>query len=118
MLTEVLLFAALSPGMLLTLPPVGKKLFMSCKTSVLAIIVHAVVFAIVLKYLKPVLEGYQIKTNNSKESFINIDPRTTEGAWVVGGTIVGVVIGLPLLIWGITSLMTKTVYPSSANPGQ
>ena len=64
MLREVLLFILLSPGLLLTLPPVGKKIFMSCQTSVTAIFVHAVVFAVVLHFFDniPVLnmiEGFR-----------------------------------------------------------
>lgn len=50
MLVEVLLFVLLSPGLLLTLPPVGKKVFMSCQTSVAAIAVHAVVFYLLLSF--------------------------------------------------------------------
>lgn len=42
----VILFVLLSPGLLLTIPPVGKKIFMSGQTSIIAILVHAVVFAI------------------------------------------------------------------------
>jgi Protein of unknown function (DUF3339) len=53
-LATVLLFILLSPGLLLTLPPVGKKVFMSGKTSVVAVLVHAAVFYIV--YM--VLESY------------------------------------------------------------
>jgi len=53
----VLLFVLLSPGLLLTLPPVG-KIFMSRKTSVTAVLVHAVVFATLLTLLKSV-EGFQ-----------------------------------------------------------
>lgn len=47
MLVLVLLFVLLSPGMLLTLPPVGGNMFMSHKTSVIAVLVHAVIFALV-----------------------------------------------------------------------
>ncbi len=54
MLTETLLFLLLSPGMLLTLPPVGKKVFASCKTSVAAVLVHAVVFGLLLAYRKSI----------------------------------------------------------------
>lgn len=50
MLVEVLLFVLLSPGMLLTLPPVGKGVFMTCKTSAMAVAVHAVVFYLLLSY--------------------------------------------------------------------
>ena len=54
MLTETLLFVFLSPGMLLTLPPVGKKIFMTCKTSTVAVLVHAVVFAVLLAFRKSI----------------------------------------------------------------
>jgi hypothetical protein len=42
------LFVLLSPGVLLTLPPVGSRIFMSGKTSMLAVLVHAVVFYLIL----------------------------------------------------------------------
>jgi hypothetical protein len=44
----VLLFILLSPGLLLTLPPVGKVIFASGKTSCMAVIVHAIVFSVAL----------------------------------------------------------------------
>ncbi len=50
MLVEVLLFVLLSPGMLLTLPPVGKGVFMTCKTSMMAVAVHAAIFYLLLSY--------------------------------------------------------------------
>jgi len=42
------LFILLSPGVLLTLPPVGPRVFFSGKTSLLAVLVHAVVFYLLL----------------------------------------------------------------------
>jgi hypothetical protein len=42
--TFAILFFLLSPGVLLTLPPVGKKIWMSGETSFVASIVHAIVF--------------------------------------------------------------------------
>jgi septal ring factor EnvC (AmiA/AmiB activator) len=68
MLGAALLFVLLSPGMLLTLPPVGKKVFMSCKTSVAAVLVHAVVFGVALYYIHSIpvlgqLEGFQSTGN-------------------------------------------------------
>jgi hypothetical protein len=50
-ITLAILFFLLSPGILLTLPPVGKKIWMSGQTSVIAAAVHAVVFAVVLYFL-------------------------------------------------------------------
>ena len=54
----ILLFIALSPGMLLTLPPVGNKIVMSGKTCLAAAIVHGILFAILLPLLD-VNEGFQ-----------------------------------------------------------
>ena len=48
LLLATLLFVVLSPGILLTLPPVGSKIFMSGKTSVIAVLVHALVFYLIL----------------------------------------------------------------------
>lgn len=60
-----LLFILLSPGVLLTLPPVGGKIFMSGKTSLLAVLVHAVVFYVLLSMRRQIpvvnmiFEGFQ-----------------------------------------------------------
>lgn len=48
----MILFVLLSPGLLLTLPAVGRRVFMSGKTSVAAVLVHALVFALVVYLLK------------------------------------------------------------------
>ena len=59
-----LLFILLSPGVLLTLPPIGGKIFMSGKTSLVAVLVHAVVFYLVLSMrrsipvINVILEGF------------------------------------------------------------
>jgi hypothetical protein len=50
-LASVVLFILLSPGLILTLPPVGGKIFYSMKTSVMAVLVHAAVFAVALYFL-------------------------------------------------------------------
>jgi len=47
-----LLFLILSPGMLLTLPAGSKGPFMSGQTSLLAVLVHALVFAVVFALLR------------------------------------------------------------------
>ena len=65
-LTAVVLFILLSPGLLLTLPPVGGKVWMSGKMSVAAVFVHAVVFFVLLSYRRSIpllnqLEGFQSK---------------------------------------------------------
>lgn len=61
LLTATLFFVLLSPGVLLTLPPKSKGIFMSGQTSMLAVLVHAVVFYIVLQYVLPMMgvEGFQ-----------------------------------------------------------
>ena len=52
LLVTTSLFLALSPGMLLTIPPGSKGLFMSGQTGVPAALVHAVVFAVVFALLR------------------------------------------------------------------
>jgi hypothetical protein len=69
-LLATLLFVLLSPGILLTLPPVGRTVFMSMKTSLMAVAVHAVVFYLLLSYASyiPILnmiEGFQDKVDSS-----------------------------------------------------
>ena len=60
-----LLFILLSPGVLLTLPPIGGKIFMSGKTSLIAVLVHAVVFYVIMSYrrqipvINVILEGFE-----------------------------------------------------------
>jgi hypothetical protein len=56
----VLLFILLQPGVLVTLPPVGKQIFMSGKTSFTAIIVHTLVFAAALYLLKTVTDKFEV----------------------------------------------------------
>jgi hypothetical protein len=48
MLFETILFVLLSPGVLLTLPAVGKGIFMTNRTSTLSVLVHAAIFAVIL----------------------------------------------------------------------
>ena len=56
-----LLFVLLSPGVLLTLPPKGKGIYMTGQTSLVAVAVHAVVFALAFTYLRGtgMFEGFQ-----------------------------------------------------------
>jgi hypothetical protein len=63
-----LLFIVLSPGVLLTLPPVGRQIFMSGKTSLIAVLVHAAVFYFVLMYVKQnYSEGFASPAMSKKE---------------------------------------------------
>ena len=59
LLSLTLLFILLSPGVLLTLPPIGKRIVMSGKTSIIAVLVHAIVFYLVAVYVLPVMETFQ-----------------------------------------------------------
>jgi len=52
MLFLPLLFIILSPGFLLTIPPVGKKVLMSGQTSIQSVLVHAVIFTAILYGIK------------------------------------------------------------------
>ena len=65
LLAATILFILLSPGVLLTLPPIGGKIFMSGKTSLIAVLVHAVVFYVLLSMrrqipiINVIFEGFQ-----------------------------------------------------------
>jgi hypothetical protein len=65
LLLATVLFVLLSPGVLLTLPPIGGKIFMSGKTSIIAVLVHAVVFYILLSMrrqipvINVIFEGFE-----------------------------------------------------------
>jgi len=59
LLLATALFVALSPGVLLTIPPGKGKLFASGKTSLVAVFVHAAVFYLALSFLPTVIEGME-----------------------------------------------------------
>jgi hypothetical protein len=72
-----ILFFLLSPGVIVTLPPVG-GLFFSGKTSVLAAAVHAVVFVLVLCFLKTYVKPV-------REAFGNMPSGANCGKWPLPG---------------------------------
>jgi amino acid transporter len=64
LLAATILFILLSPGLLLTLPPVGNKIWMSGKMSVMSVFVHAIVFFVLLAYRRSIpllnrMEGFE-----------------------------------------------------------
>jgi hypothetical protein len=63
-LLATILFILLSPGLLLTIPPVGgfssAAIFMSSTTSNLAILVHAVLYFIILKLVATDTIGFGV----------------------------------------------------------
>lgn len=66
-----LLFILLSPGLLLTLPAVGKTVFASGKTSTVAVLVHALVFYLVLNFKEYIpiinmIEGFEVDVDTAK----------------------------------------------------
>jgi len=89
MFKETLLFILLSPGLLLTIPPVTKQIFFSCKTSVLAVLVHALLFATILYYsdLIPGLNKLEPFATTTDACYT---PSQMSGS-LVGGMFLGVV---------------------------
>lgn len=79
-LLATLLFVLLSPGILLTIPPIGKKILMSGKTSFIAVLVHAVIFYFLLKY------RYSIPFLRTIEGFgaARSEPTTGSGSQIRG----------------------------------
>jgi hypothetical protein len=72
-----LLFVVLSPGVLLTIPPCSKGLFMSRQTSLLAVAVHAAVFYLVATYVLPELTSRQMI---GSEGFSKTTEKIADGA--------------------------------------
>ena len=77
MLPLVILFILLSPGFLLSIPPVAGRYFRTGKTSTTAVLVHAVVFGVVLyllrNYYPQVLaEGFASSTSAQPLAGLNI----------------------------------------------
>ena len=64
---HILLFVLLSPGVVLTLPPVGSKVFFSGQTSVTAVLVHAAVFAVVYHFAKKAIKDYNLDGFQSRQ---------------------------------------------------
>ena len=58
LIIPTILFVLLSPGMLLTIPPASKGLFMSGQTTMAAVAVHALVFAVVFAFLRKTFPEY------------------------------------------------------------
>ena len=58
LVVPTVLFMLLSPGMLLTLPQSSGGVFMSGQTSVTAVLVHSLVFAIVFAFLRKTFPQY------------------------------------------------------------
>ena len=116
MLKEVILFLILSPGLFLTLPPVGKSIFMSGKTSVIAILVHAAVFAAVLYYSDRIpflnqLEGFA----DEKSSELKCYTVGTIWALIIGGMLIGGAVAGGLVFFLRRSSSTTIVKSSSNN---
>ena len=57
-LVPLVLFIALTPGVLLTIPPGAKGLFMSGQTSTAAVAVHTLVYAVVFALLRKQFPQY------------------------------------------------------------
>ena len=58
LIIPVVLFILLTPGILLTIPPGRKGVFMSGQTSTTAIGVHTIVFALVFSFLRGQFPNY------------------------------------------------------------
>ncbi len=72
MLAMMLLFVALQPGLLLTLPAVGRSVFMSGKMSVQAVMVHALIFAVLLHFFRRrgYFEGFYDSASFQTKEFV------------------------------------------------
>ena len=71
----MILFVLLQPGLLLTLPAVGRSVFMSGKMSVQAVMVHALIFALVVNVFRRwgYFEGFYDTASFQTKEFVQ-DP--------------------------------------------
>ncbi len=106
---QTALFALLQPGMALTLPPVGKKVFASCQTSPMSVVVHAAVFAAVLYALKVSVEAFQNASASSTTTVVGEPPKAGEGFGVQTPGFekgpLGVNFILMICAWGIAVIL-------------
>jgi len=58
LIVPALLFIALTPGVLLTLPPGSKGIFRSGQTSLVAVGIHTLVYALVFSFLRTKFAKY------------------------------------------------------------
>ncbi len=65
-----ILFIILSPGIFLTIPPIGKKWWMTGQTSIKSALLHAVIFGLILFLLNyyDIIEGFQKKDSSKSKS--------------------------------------------------
>lgn len=82
----LLLFILLSPGVLITLPPIGNKIFRSEKTNLLAVCVHAVLFVIAARFLR-IYEGF------AAPIITNANLSCRQGTYLSSPTVIGRTLG-------------------------
>jgi len=104
-----LLFILLSPGVLLTLPPVGSQIFMSGKTSLIAVLVHAVVFIISFDYLFAPIYDPTYSSNSYEEGFGKVVANLGTGSQCAVNK-AGVLLGYPPCTQCKNGLNTKVFY--------
>jgi hypothetical protein len=92
MLFLPLLFIILSPGFLLTIPPVGKKVFMSGQTSLTAVLVHAVIFTAILYGLKTMNKPEGFTPQWDKGDFVNLQITAAALYGIVGGILLKIIL--------------------------
>ena len=66
-LVLAILFFVLSPGVLLTLPPVGKKIWMSGQTSITSALVHAFVFVGIFYLIQQNIETFGPRQRGNRD---------------------------------------------------
>ena len=77
-LLATFLFIVLSPGIFLTIPPLGKKIFRSGKTSFVAVLVHAILFWVLFKCFQKMrmfrfIEGFYAQKNLGESCTVGVD---------------------------------------------
>ncbi len=85
LLVATVLFIVLSPGVLLTIPPGKGPLLVSGKTSLVAVLVHAVVFYLAMMYLPTIgIEGMENPTKKASGVQCTVSSQCESGVCVNG----------------------------------
>lgn len=118
MLVLPLLFILLSPGFLLTIPPVGKKVLMSGQTSLTAVFVHAAIFTAILYALKTMNNPEGFAPQWDKDNFVNLQITSAVFFGVAGAALVKMILGedssMTALYAGFASICVSIILVSIA----
>ncbi len=75
------LFFILSPGVLLNIPPIGRKWWMTGQTSILSSAIHAIIFAVICYCLtsKGIIENFMLNKSYDNYRYFDASKKENNG---------------------------------------